>query len=87
MPRQRTYPLAIDLDHAGVGRMHARHQLDQGRLAAAVLADQTMYFAGHDRPIDAVQRLHATEALGDVAETQKWSGPFECLRHVTLQGQ
>ena len=49
--------LARDLDpSAGIGRMHAGDQLDQGGLAAAVLTDEAVHLARKHVPIDPVER-------------------------------
>ena len=37
--------LAVEQDLAGIGRLHSGHDLDQGRLARAVLAQQRMHLA------------------------------------------
>ena len=44
-------------------RKRAGHDLDQRRLAGAVLAHQRMNFAGLDPKIDVVQRAHAGKGL------------------------
>ena len=65
--------LAGELDPAArVGRMHAGDQLDQGGLAAAVLADEAMHLAGQHVPVDPVERGHAAEALADGGEPEEW---------------
>ena len=64
--------------------MHAGDQLDQGGLAAAVLADEAMHLAGQHVPIDPVERQHAAEALADGGEPQEWreSAPSAGARRV-----
>ena len=46
--------LAGDLERPRVGRVEAVEDLDQGRLAGSVLAEEAMHLAGQDRQIDAV---------------------------------
>jgi len=55
---------------AGIGCMEAGQYLDQGRLARAVLPEQTMHLAAPDLQANPVERLHAAEALRQVGETQ-----------------
>src|SRR5262245_20634829 len=42
--------------------------LDEGRLAGAVVADETDHFAGADLEVDTGQRLHCAEPLADAAQ-------------------
>ena len=51
--------------------MHARHGLDQGRLAAAVLADEAMDLAGPHVPVDGFEGQDAAEALGDAVQAEE----------------
>src|SRR5262245_34861363 len=63
---------AVDGDRAaGIGRVDAGEDLDQGRLARAVLADQAMHLARLDRPVDRVERDRAAEALADAGKRQE----------------
>ena len=57
-----------DLAGEGAGGMHAVQDLDQRRLAGAVLAEERVDLAGAHRDVDAAQRRHAAEALGDAAD-------------------
>ena len=61
---------AIDDDLALVAarRVHAAEDLDQRRLAGAVLADEAEHLARLDRERDVVQRAHARELLADAAQ-------------------
>ena len=62
--------LAGQQDLAAVGLVHAGHDLDQRRLAGAVLAEQRMDFAGVERERHVLQRLRGVEPLGDAADIQ-----------------
>ena len=55
----------------GSRRLDAGDDLDQRRLAGAVLADQAMHLAGLDVQVDLAQRMHAAEDLGDVLELEE----------------
>ena len=59
--------LAVDADDAGVRRVDAGHDLDQRRLAGAVLAQQRVRLARVERQRDVVERLRRVEPLGDAA--------------------
>ena len=54
---------AVDLDRAFVGHVHAVQDLEDGRLAGAVAAEQRVDLALGDAQIDALQRAHAAERL------------------------
>ncbi len=58
--------LAVDQNFAAVRLVDAGHDLDQGRFAGAVLAEQRMNLAGFEREGNVVERLRRGEALGDV---------------------
>ena len=66
-------------DVAAIRLVDARHDLDQRRLAGAVLAEQRVDLAGMERERHVVQRLRGAEALGDAAELK--DGP---RRHSIL---
>src|SRR5450631_3797102 len=51
--------------------MDAADQFDQRGFAGAVLADQTMDFAGHDVPVDRIERDDAAEPLRRVRHFEK----------------
>ena len=52
---------AVDADLAFVGLVQARHDLDQRRLAGAVLAEQRMHFAGADIEAYVLERVEPGE--------------------------
>ena len=54
-----------DRDGAAIGRFGAGHDLDQRRLAGAVLANQRVDFARANIERDAIERAGAGERLGD----------------------
>ena len=56
---------AEHLDRAGIGRDQAGEQLDDGRLAGAVLAEQGVHPAGFDRERDAVDGDGRAEGLAE----------------------
>ena len=60
--------IAVQADGALVGLVEAGDDLDQRRLAGAVLAEQGMHLAGADIEADPVQRAHAGKRLGDLVE-------------------
>ena len=63
--------LAVEVEPpAGIGRMEAGQNLDERRLAGAVLAEQAMHLAGRDAERDPRQRTRAAEGLGDPIELQ-----------------
>ena len=55
-------------DLAAIRLVDARHDLDQRRLAGAVLAEQRVDLAGMERKRDVIQRLGGAEALVDPAQ-------------------
>ena len=63
--------LAVEQHLARIECMDAGQQLDQGRLAGAVLAEQGQDRAGADVEVDAVDGERAAEALGDAGEAQQ----------------
>ena len=62
--------LAAQKDLAAIGLMYAGYDLDQRRLAGAVLAEQGMNLAGVQRKRDVLERLRRVETLGDSANLQ-----------------
>ena len=60
--------LAVHLEGAGIGAVHAGDHLHQGALAGAVLAGEPVDRAGLKREIDAAQGLDAAERLDDVCK-------------------
>ena len=63
-PANRDRP-AVEPDLALVAAERAGHDLDQGRLARAVLSEQRMHLAGLDPKIDPLQGAHAGKRLRD----------------------
>ena len=55
--------LATELEDAGVRRVQAGDDVEEGRLAGTVGADQPVHLAGADGDAHVGQRLQATEAL------------------------
>ena len=65
---------AVQQDLAAIRLMDAGHDLDQRRLAGAVLAEQGVNLAGIERERHVLERLGGVEALGDVAHLQDRRG-------------
>ena len=65
--RQR-HRLAVDLQLALVGRVEAGQDLDERRLARAVLAEQAVDLAAVDRQVDVVERPRTAEGLRQSAQ-------------------
>ena len=64
---------AAKADAAGVERVHAGQNLDQRRLAGAVLAQERKNFAGLEGHTDVRERFRAAEALEDAAHLQQFA--------------
>ena len=62
--------LALPDDLAAVGLVRAGEDLDERRLAGAVLAEHAVHLARDDVEVDAAKRLHAGERLRDPAHRQ-----------------
>jgi len=62
---------AADPDLARVGFVHARQNLDQGRLAGAVLSEQRMHLAATDVEVDLIEGQSRGEMLDDAPHLQK----------------
>ena len=56
---------------AGIGLDHAGDDLDQRRLAGAVLAEHRMDLAALAGEVDALERAHAAIALGDAGQGEE----------------
>ena len=67
--------LAEDEDLAGVGLVKAGQDLDQRRLAGAVVADQPEHLARSEVERDVLERCHHTEALADVLDADRVGQP------------
>ena len=61
---------SADADRAGVFWVDAGKDLDQRRLAGAVLAHESVHLARLEAKIDAVERHHARETLADPGHLQ-----------------
>ena len=57
---------ALEDDLAAVRRVRSGDALDQRRLAGAVVADERHHLAASHLHVDAAQRLHRAERLGEV---------------------
>ena len=62
---------AVEDDAAAGRRLHARQDLEQGRLAGAVFAKQAENLAAPDLERHVVQRRDAGEMLGDALDGEK----------------
>jgi hypothetical protein len=71
--RQRDL-LAADDQAPGLGRVEAGEDLEQGRLARAVLAEQAVDLAAAVGQRGVVERALAAEALRDARELEQVSG-------------
>ena len=58
-------------DLASVGLIEPGKNFDQRRLAGAVLADEGVDLARHDRQVDAVQRKRAEKALRETPDLDR----------------
>ena len=63
--------LAVDPDRSRIRLGDAREDRDEGRLSGTVVADQREYLAGMGRDVDAVERRHMTEELGDATRLKE----------------
>jgi hypothetical protein len=61
---------AVELDHARVGGLDARDDLDHRRLAGAVLPDERVHPPGVDGDLRLADRADGAEALRDPAQVQ-----------------
>ena len=66
--REKAHAVAAEFDMAAGRRHHPRHGLDQGRFAGAVVAQQTMDFAGIGLDRHIVECEIIAEAAGDAAQ-------------------
>ena len=66
--------LAVEQDHAVVGRLDARQHLDERRLAGAVVADQRRHRAGLDDEVRALQGVDGAERLDEAATFEHRNG-------------
>jgi hypothetical protein len=68
---RKLHRLALDQQLSFVGDMDAGEDLDQGRLAGAVVAEHAGHLAGVHLQGDVLQGVDAAEVLGDVAGLQQ----------------
>ena len=61
---------SVDEDLACVRLQHTGEDLDQRRLASAIVTDEAQYLAREEVKIDLVQRLDVTERLRDASRLQ-----------------
>ncbi len=54
--------------------VEAGQDLDQRRLAGAVLAEETVHLAAGDREVDIVERFRAAEMLGEARDAKNRDG-------------
>ena len=67
--RPVVHALAVEVNFAaGIGGVKAHHDLDQGRFARAVVAEQADDLPPVDLEVDAGQRTDFSKRLGDVSE-------------------
>src|SRR5262249_37601282 len=66
---------------AGIARENAGDHLDQGGLAGAILAEQSMDLARAEREIDVLQRAHRAKTLGYPAHLQKERSGIAAVFH------
>src|SRR5919109_1230489 len=76
--------LAVDVDPAGVGLVEAADDLDEGRLAGAVVADQPEHLAAAQAQVDVGQGGDAAEALGDVLDLEGLAAAVAVAGHQVL---
>jgi hypothetical protein len=62
---------AVDHDPAGIGRLGAGQDLEQGRLAGAVLAKEAVDLARDQVERDAVQRLDAGVSFREAGDLEE----------------
>ena len=62
--------LAVEDEPAGVGPVDAGEDLDERRLAGAVLADEAVHLAGEERDVAVLERVDGAEALLGVLESE-----------------
>ncbi len=70
--------LARQLEGAAVGRVQPGDDVEEGRLAGAVGADQAIHLAALDGDADVRERLQAAETLGDAGDLEHHIVGFLC---------
>ena len=71
---RKAHSAPVDQDFPAVGLVHAGYNLDQGRLAGAVFAEQRVHLARAHIERDAAERPDAGERLFEVAHLEKRDG-------------
>ncbi len=77
---------AVQVDLAALGRIDAREDLDQGRLAGAVLAEQRVHLAALDLEVDGVERERAGEALAEPVKSRAAASALPSQRGSAFKG-
>jgi hypothetical protein len=81
--RGEAYTFAVELDGAAVGRLGAGKDLEQGRLAGAILAQKGMDFRKADLEVDVLECPHTGEGFRYSPHAQKRRFPDWC-RHAAI---
>ena len=68
--RKGVHQLPVHADFASVAAVHTGKDLDECRLARAILSDDGVHTRGGEVQVHAVKDLHAREALRDAADTE-----------------
>ena len=76
--------LALPGDGALVGLVDPGEDLDEGRLAGAVLAEEAVHLAGADVEVHPAECDHSRETLHDVGHAQEGRGAVACHGSGTL---
>jgi hypothetical protein len=71
---------AAEADLAGIGREEPGEEIERGRLAGAVRADETDHLAFGDVEVERGHGLDTTEALGDAARLEQAHGVVSVRR-------
>src|ERR1700722_7804690 len=74
MRRQSIEPRIVKPDLAGTDGKPSADQIEQGRFAGAVRADQRVALTAADVQVHAANDLSGAEVLGDLDEFQAWGG-------------
>ena len=69
--RARIDLLSLEPDCSSVARKHSREDLDESAFAGAVLAHQSVHFAGADGEVHTLQRSHARETFDETPYLQQ----------------
>ena len=79
--------VSVQPDLAAVGLMNAGDDLNQRRLAGAVLAEQSMDFTGIKRKRYVLQRLRRVEPFGDAADIENRRVALICPGHGSFSAR